>query len=94
VDPQRLARTKSHERYDFALGLDTPGKVAAQVAEVISQSGDVQDINRRFMQFEKVTPADVQRLARATFQSRNETEVTLSHPAGAPAKPAPGGAHE
>jgi len=94
VDPQRLARTKSHERYDFALGLDTPGKVAAQVAEVLSQSGDVQDINRRFMQFEKVTPADVQRLARATFQSRNETEVTLSHPAGAPAKPAPGGAHE
>ncbi|HYX23455.1 MAG TPA: pitrilysin family protein [Thermoanaerobaculia bacterium] len=95
VEPQRLARTKSHERYAFALDLDTPGKVAAQVAEVISQSGDVQDLNRRFVQFDKVTPADVQRLARATFRSENETEVTLSHPAGAPEKkPAPGGAHE
>jgi zinc protease len=95
VDPKRLARTKSHERYSFALGLDTPGKVAAQVAEVISQSNDVEDINRRFVQFDKVTAADVQRLARATFQPQNETEVTLSHPAGAPEKPAQGGAsHE
>ena len=95
VDPQRLARTQSHERYSFALGLDTPGKVAAQVAEVISQTGDVQDINRGFAQFGKVTPADVQRLARATFRPENETEVTLSHPAGAPEKPAKGGAsHE
>ncbi|HEV7509857.1 MAG TPA: pitrilysin family protein [Thermoanaerobaculia bacterium] len=92
VDPKRLARTQSHERYSFALGLDTPSKVAAQVAEVISETGDVQDINRRFVQFDKVTPADVQRLARATFQPQNETEVTLSHPAGAPEKPAQGGA--
>jgi predicted Zn-dependent peptidase len=92
VDPKRLARTQSHERYSFALGLDTPGRVAAQVAEVISQTGDVQDINRRFVEFDKVTPADVQRLARATFQPQNETEVTLSHPAGAPEKPAQGGA--
>jgi zinc protease len=90
VDPQRLARTQSHERYSFALGLDTPGKVAAQVAEIISETGAVEDINRGFAQFGKVTPADVQRLARATFRPENETEVTLSHPAGAPAKPAQG----
>ncbi|MFY9821011.1 MAG: pitrilysin family protein [Thermoanaerobaculia bacterium] len=95
VDPKQLARTQSHERYAFALGLDTPGRVAAQVAEVISQTGDVQDLNRRFEQFGKVTPADIQRLARATFQPQNETEVTLSHPAAAPEKPAQGGAgHE
>ena len=91
MDPKRLARTQSYERYSFALGLDTPGKVARQVAETIGQTGDVQDINRRFAQFEKVTPADIQRLARATFQPQNETEVTLSHPAGEPAKPSQGG---
>jgi len=91
VDPKRLARNQSHERYAFALELDTPSKVAEQVADVISQTGDVQDINRRFAQFKKVTPADVQRLARATFRPQNETEVTLSHPAGAPEKPAQGG---
>ncbi len=94
VEPQRLARTQSNERYAFALSLDTPGRVATQVADVIAQTGDVQDINRRFAQFDKVTPADVQRLARATFRPQNETEVTLSHPAGAPAKPAQGGTHE
>ncbi|HEX4962306.1 MAG TPA: pitrilysin family protein [Thermoanaerobaculia bacterium] len=94
VDPQRLARTKSHQRYSFALGLDTPGRVAAQVAEAISQTGDVGDINRSFVEFDKVTPADVQRLAKATFRPENSTEVTLSHPAGAAEKPAQGGNHE
>jgi zinc protease len=90
VDPQRLERVKSHQRYAFALGLDTPGDVAAQVAEIIALTGDVNDINRRFAQFEKVTPADVQRLARQIFQTQNETYVTLSHPAGTQAPAAQG----
>ncbi|MEA2599765.1 MAG: zinc protease [Acidobacteriota bacterium] len=87
LDPKRLERGKSYQRYAFALGLDTPGSVAEQVADIIGLTGDVKDLNRRFAQFEKVTPADVQRLARATFRPENETEVTLSHPA-AQEKPA------
>ncbi len=89
VDPKRLERGRSHQRYAFALGLDTPGNVAGQVAEILGLSGDVQDLNRRFAQYDKVTPADVQRLARDTFRPENETEVTLSHPA-AQQKPAAG----
>jgi zinc protease len=81
VDPQRLERIKSHMRYAFALGLSTPGSVAGQAASTIAVTGNVQDINRRFAQYQKVTPADIQRVARDTFQTQKETMVTLSHKA-------------
>ncbi|HKI01833.1 MAG TPA: pitrilysin family protein [Thermoanaerobaculia bacterium] len=85
VDQQRLERIKSYLRYSFALGLDTPGGVGAQVAEAIAATGDVDAINQRFAQFQTVTPAEVQRVTRETFRPQNETIVTLSHKAAAPA---------
>lgn len=94
VGAQRLDRIKSHLRYAFALGLDTPGDVAEQAAETIAATGDVDAINQRFAQYQKVTPADIQRVARNTFQARNETIVSLSYKAdAAPATGAPGGAN-
>jgi zinc protease len=91
VDPKRLERIKSHLRYDFALGLDTPGAVANQAATSIAVAGDVGAINRLYQQYDKVTPADIQRVAREVFRPQNETYVTLSHkgPAEQPAA-APG----
>ena len=38
VDAQRLDRIKSHLRYGYALGLDTPGGVADQAASAIAVS--------------------------------------------------------
>jgi zinc protease len=93
VDAQQLERIKSHQRYAFALGLDTPGDVAAQAAEAIAAAGDLDAINQRFAQYQKVTPADIQRIAREVFKPTNETIVTLSHKAAAaPAKGSEGGA--
>jgi zinc protease len=82
VDPKRLERVKSHLRYAFALGLDTPGAVANQVATYIAISGDAGSINRLFQQYDKVTPADIQRVAREVLRNQNETMVTLSHKGG------------
>lgn len=81
VDPKRLDRIKSHMRYAFALGLSTPGSVADQVASSIAVAGDVKAINQRFAQYQKVTAADIQKVARDTFQTQKETMVTLSHKA-------------
>jgi len=93
VDAKRLERIKSHLRYGFALGLDTPGGVAEQATETIAVTGDVDAINQRFAEYQKVTPADIQRLARETFRPQNETIVNLSHRAdAAPAKGTQGGA--
>ena len=89
VDPKRLERIKSHLRYDFALGLDTPGAVADQAATAIAVAGDVGALNRLYQQYDKVTPADIQRVAREVFKPQNETYVTLSYkgPAEQPAAP-------
>jgi len=90
VDPKRLERVKSHLRYGFALSLDTPGAAANQAATAVAVAGDVGAINRLFTQYDKSTPADIQRLAREVFQPKNETMVTLAYkaPAEKPAAPA------
>jgi zinc protease len=88
VDPQRLERIKSHLRYSFALGLTSPASVGFAAARSLSLTNDVGDLNRSFEQYQKATPADVQRLAREVFKPQNETMVTLSH--SAPAAPAAG----
>ena len=88
VDPARLDRIKSHLRYAFALSLDTPGNVAEQAAEAIAATGDVDALNQRFALYQKVTPADVQRMAKQVFRPQNSTTVTLAHKAAD--KPAAG----
>jgi zinc protease len=94
VDPQRIERIRSHQLYAFALGLDTPGDVAAQAAQAIAITGDIDSINQRFAEYSKVTPAEIQRVAREVFRPQNETIVTLSHKASAPAAPgSQGGTH-
>lgn len=91
VEAQRLERIKSHLRYQFALGLDTPGAVAVQAAQAIAVSGTVQAINQEYDGFRKVTAADIQRIASSVFRNQNETFVTLSHPAAKPAAAPEGG---
>jgi zinc protease len=92
VDPKRLDRIKSHQRYAFELSLDTPGNVAAQAAQAVAITGGVEAINQRFAAYQKVTPADIQRVAREYFKPTNETVVTLAHKGDAPAAQGKGGA--
>jgi zinc protease len=84
VDTARLARVKSHLRYAFGLGLDTPREVAMQVAEALWLTGDVATLNRFWAEVDRVEPADVQRVARELFQDQRLAVVTLSHPAVEP----------
>lgn len=85
VDAQRLERTKSYLRYSFARTLDTPTTIADVVSRVIGAAGDYRSVNERFAQYQKVTPADIQRAAKRIFQPQAETVVTLSTKAAAEA---------
>ena len=78
VDAERLARTASHLRYQFALSMDTPDAIANRVSHYIALTGSVETINELFERYQEITPADVQRVARQTFRPQNETRVTLS----------------
>ena len=78
VDAARLDRIKSHLRYSFALSLDSPDAIAERVAHYIGLTGSVETINDLFQQYSAVTPADIQRIAQATFRKTGETVVILS----------------
>jgi len=80
VDPQRLERIKSHLRYGYALGLSSAPSIVRQAAVIIALTGDLRSINQLFAEYQKVTPADIQRVAREVFRPQNQTTVTLSHP--------------
>jgi zinc protease len=80
IDRARLERVKSHLRYAFALSLNSPGAVAFQAARAISLTGDVHSLSKIYEEYQKVSPEDIQRVARQTFRPDNETVITLSHP--------------
>ncbi len=88
VDGERLERIKSHLRYDFALGLDSPQSIARTLINSLVLTGDPGSVNRVYEQYQKITPADVQRAARELFRDSGRTSVTLWHP-GEKAAPAP-----
>ena len=83
VDPDRLERTKSHLRYAFAGGLDSPSSIAMIISDTIGRAGDARAVNGLYDRYAAVTPEDVQRVARQVFTAANRTVVTLA------AKPTP-----
>jgi len=83
VDAERLERIKSHLRYAFALSLDSPGSVAFTLSNALVLTGDPASVNRVYEQYQRVTPEDVQRIARDVFKDSNRTTITLSYPAAA-----------
>ncbi len=85
VEEARLERIKSHLRYSFALSLDSPGAVAATISGYLNLTGDPESVNQVYEQYQKVAPADVQRVAREVFQPTRQTFVTLAHQASEPA---------
>ncbi len=79
VREERLERIQSHLRYSFAYSLDSPGSIAFTIANYLSLTGDPGTVNRVYEQYQKVTPADIQRLASELFRTDRQTLVTLSH---------------
>jgi zinc protease len=85
VDEADLERIKSHMRYQFALGLDSPDAIQEMIGNYLILTGDPKDVNRIYALYQKVTPQDIQRVAREIFQANQSTTVTLSYPGGAEA---------
>jgi zinc protease len=94
VDAARLGRIKSHLRYGFALGLTSPAAVGFRLAEFLELTGDVGSIGELFAAYDRVTPAELQRVAATVFRDANRTVVTLAHRPPAPAEEPAEGAGE
>jgi zinc protease len=77
VDDKTLADVLSHVKYGFAAQLSTADKAATTAAMFVALTGDLASINAYFALYDKVTPADVKRVAQKYFAVANRTTVTL-----------------
>jgi len=77
VDGKTLAEVLSHVKYGFAAQLSTADKAATTAAMFVALTGDLASINAYFALYDKVTPADVKRVAQKYFTAANRTTVTL-----------------
>jgi zinc protease len=87
VDDKTLADVLSHVKYAFAGQLSTADKTANVAAQFVALTGHVDSINAYFSLYDRVTTADIRRVARQYFQPTNRTVVVLK----ADAKASPGG---
>jgi zinc protease len=77
ADDKTLAEVVSHVKYGFAAQLSTADKSATTAATFVALTGDLASINAYFALYDKVTSADVKRVAQRYFQAANRTTVTL-----------------
>jgi zinc protease len=78
VSEEILADVKSNQKYSFSNSMGTTDGVASALAFYINLTTDPETVNRLFDLYEKVTPGDIQEMARKYFKKSNSTVVTLS----------------
>ncbi|MFQ6092462.1 MAG: M16 family metallopeptidase [bacterium] len=79
VSEERLAEIKSHMKYSFAMGLDTPGSIARTMCHYLQLTADYETVNRVYDLYDRVTPEDIMDVARNYFGRENRTVVTLTY---------------
>jgi zinc protease len=77
VDEKTLAEVQSHVKYAFAGQLSTASKTAYTASSFLALTGDLGSINAYFALYDKVTTADVKRVAGKYFTPANRTVVTM-----------------
>ena len=68
IDPAKLTAIKSHLRYEFAGSLDSADAVADALGTAIALTGRPESINELFDAYDRLTPADLKRVAARYFQ--------------------------
>ncbi len=77
VDSSRLDAIKSHLRYAFAGSLESADDVADAVGTAVAVTGNPDSMNVLYAAYDRLTPADLQRVAAKYFRSGNETAIIL-----------------
>ncbi len=78
VSRAELDAVRSHERYALGRHLDTTENIAGLLAALVHYERRADTLNRLYRAAEKVTPADVQRVAQKLFTDKNLVVTTLS----------------
>jgi predicted Zn-dependent peptidase len=73
VSPQELDRVKTQARAEVLRSLDSNTGMARSLVEYDVKTGDWRNLFKDLEAIAAVTPADIQRVARVTFQPENRT---------------------
>jgi zinc protease len=77
VDAKRLDDARRHNKYAFAMGLNSPENVAEQLARFIALTGGIDVVDRLYAETDRVTPEDVMRATQKVFDAKRRTVATL-----------------
>ena len=75
---ERLAAIQSHLRYEYAGSLQSADAVAMAVGQAIALTGRPDAMNDLYAAYDRLTPADLTRVAGRYFAPSNRTVVTLT----------------
>jgi len=78
VPSDRLEAVKSHLRYSFSLRLNNSEAIAGAVARFVALRRSPETINKLYDLYAKLTPQDIQRVAKKYLVESNRTLVTLT----------------
>ncbi len=78
VDEKALADIKSNLKYSFANALGTTDGIASSLLHYLNLTRDPGTVNKLYELYDKITPQDIQDMAKKYFQNTNSTVVTLS----------------
>jgi len=90
VSDAELAMVKARAKTDLLRSLSTNQGLAMNLSQYQALNGDWRELFRSLERLDKVTKADIQRIAKATFVETNRT-VGYIETASSAAKPAPAG---
>lgn len=78
VDSAELAQAKSHIKYDYAMGIDSPDAIANSLAWYTWLTGNPASVNKAYARYDAITPQDIMDVANRYFVSKHLTVSTIS----------------
>ena len=84
VDPKELSDAKMRLRYGFAMGIDSPTRIAEALSAYTWVTGNPESINTAYRVYEKVTAEDIMRVAAKYYVTNSLTIGTISDDATSP----------
>jgi len=78
VPAGRLESVKRHLRYRFALRLDNSESIASILSRYVALRRTPETINRLYERYARLTPEDIQNVARKYLEEKSRTIVTLT----------------
>lgn len=78
IDAKQLEQTKSHIKYQYAMGLDNPNDIAESLSWYIWLTGKPEDVNKAYRNYDEVTAEDIMRVAQKYFVNNHLTVSTIS----------------